>query len=391
MCHTWRCGACMAGRCSDLKPQCLKGPLISYNEPRGAPFGRKDTFQEGHGETFRGELGYWKSGSLSAVAAAWSRGSLAAEGGSDGAREDEVLRDAARHRVAREAAEAGPGRGGGPDDAQAGPPSEKREGGGGDSPGPGGETHGDDEAGAGEPHFLRGGRGRDQRGAPKTSRRMAGASARVKHSRAPAVGAPGQEMPPPRGRGLAGLSGPGAVPGSGVDGSARPNFKGAASTSNAGKAAGGQRVLYKSLGVDFGEARTGVAVSFKGVATQPIAVLLQKGGALVDSLLRMADEQGADEFVVGIPLHWKNPESPQAAKCRAFAGRLASEAAERGLRVYLHDEWKSTYDAQKRMLTEGVGKRSRREQADAYAASVLLDAYFDGGGRGTELVVPVPP
>lgn len=145
-------------------------------------------------------------------------------------------------------------------------------------------------------------------------------------------------------------------------------------------------MFYKSLGVDLGDVRTGVAVSFKGVATEPLAVLILQGEQLADRLLHLAEEEGADEFVVGIPLHWTNAESQQALRCREFACLLASKAAGRGLRVYLHNEWKSTSDARRKMLSEGVKKQARRSRVDAYAASVLLDLYFDDGGRGSELV-----
>lgn len=142
-----------------------------------------------------------------------------------------------------------------------------------------------------------------------------------------------------------------------------------------------------SLGIDFGDARTGVAIS-KGFAPRPIEVVELQGQRLEARLIEIAHKEGAIEFVVGLPKSSRGMETSQSNKTRCFAGRLAVLAAKRGWRVYLHDEFGSSNDALEYMITIGSTKKTRRTRLDAYAAVVLLQAYFDSSGEHVELVVP---
>ncbi|KAL3700495.1 hypothetical protein R1sor_018517 [Riccia sorocarpa] len=143
-----------------------------------------------------------------------------------------------------------------------------------------------------------------------------------------------------------------------------------------------------SLGIDFGDARTGVSISLNGYAPRPLTVLRMRGEKLTDHLLEIADKENADEFIVGLPRSFDGKETTQSNKTRSFAGRLAGQAALRGWRVYLQDEYGSTQDGLGYMLEMGVKKRSRAEMIDAYAAVVLLSTYFNSEGVQTQLVVP---
>lgn len=84
-----------------------------------------------------------------------------------------------------------------------------------------------------------------------------------------------------------------------------------------------------SLGVDFGDARTGIATSFRGFAPTPLSVCKLRGDKLVGHLLEVASKQKADEFIVGLPQSWDGKETDRSNKTRSFAGRLAQHAADR--------------------------------------------------------------
>ncbi|KAI5075548.1 hypothetical protein GOP47_0009624 [Adiantum capillus-veneris] len=142
-----------------------------------------------------------------------------------------------------------------------------------------------------------------------------------------------------------------------------------------------------SLGIDFGDARTGVAIS-KGFAPRPIEVVELQGQRLEARLIEIAHKEGAIEFVVGLPKSERGMETWQSNKTRCFAGRLAALAAQRGWRVYLHDEFGSSNDALEYMIMTGSTKKTRKTHLDAYAAVVLLQAYFNNSGEHAELVVP---
>lgn len=157
---------------------------------------------------------------------------------------------------------------------------------------------------------------------------------------------------------------------------------------NARKARGGLRG--HTLGVDLGDAKTGLSVSLGGYAPRPLTVVRQRGDKLLETILQVALREKVDEFVVGLPKAWDGKDTEQANKCRSFAGRLSYLAARRGWRVYLQDEYGTSEDALDYMIDIGSNRRSRKEQLDAYAAMALLCNYFESGGSRAQIVVPKP-
>lgn len=142
-----------------------------------------------------------------------------------------------------------------------------------------------------------------------------------------------------------------------------------------------------SLGVDLGLSRTGLAVS-KGFSVRPLAVLELRGQKLEVRLMEIAEREEADEFIIGLPKSCDGKETSQSNKVRSVAGRLAVRAAERGLRVYLHDEHGTSEEALDLMIDMGLSKSTRQGRIDSYAALVVLERYFSSLGQGIELVLP---
>uniref|UniRef100_A0A0E0MAK9 YqgF/RNase H-like domain-containing protein n=1 Tax=Oryza punctata TaxID=4537 RepID=A0A0E0MAK9_ORYPU len=143
-----------------------------------------------------------------------------------------------------------------------------------------------------------------------------------------------------------------------------------------------------SLGVDLGEARTGVAVGRGITLPRPLTVLKLRGQKLELMLLDMAQQQEADELIVGLPVSADGSETPQSNKVRSVVGRLAVQAAERGLRVYLQDEHGTTIDALEFMISRGVKRFARDVKSDAYSAMMILERYFSSSGQGAKIVLP---
>ncbi|KAF3958783.1 hypothetical protein CMV_016339 [Castanea mollissima] len=142
-----------------------------------------------------------------------------------------------------------------------------------------------------------------------------------------------------------------------------------------------------SLGVDLGMSRTGLALS-KGFSIRPLTVLELRGQKLELQLLQIAQQEEADEFIIGLPKSSDGKETPQSNKVRSVAGRFATRAAERGWRVYLQDEHGTTTEATDRMICMGLSRSTRQSKIDAYAAMMVLERYFSLAGQETELVLP---
>ncbi|XP_048335154.2 uncharacterized protein LOC107424184 isoform X2 [Ziziphus jujuba] len=110
-----------------------------------------------------------------------------------------------------------------------------------------------------------------------------------------------------------------------------------------------------SIGVDLGMSRTGLALS-KGFSFRPLTVLKLRGQKLESQLIEIAQQQEADEFIIGLPKSNDGKETPQSNKVRSVAGRLAVRAAERGWRVYLQDEHGTSMEAMDRALASLLGE-----------------------------------
>ena len=133
----------------------------------------------------------------------------------------------------------------------------------------------------------------------------------------------------------------------------------------------------RTVGVDFGLARVGVAIS-SGFAPLPLTVLSCSGSTTKDfeqvatAVATVAAGEGATQIVLGMPYNSDGEEGDQANITRAFATVLADAVAPRP--VFLWDERFSSAEAQTRM---NGGRGATRGQAlDAVAAAVILEDFF---------------
>ena len=138
----------------------------------------------------------------------------------------------------------------------------------------------------------------------------------------------------------------------------------------------------RTLGVDFGLRRTGLALS-SGFAPLPLRVVPCEGDSAdgradtAREVARAAAGEGAAQIVLGMPLNSTGGEGEQATVTREFARVLAAAAAP--LPVFLWDERFSTFEARGRAATATHG-------VDAVAAAVILEEFFDADCRDCECV-----
>lgn len=129
------------------------------------------------------------------------------------------------------------------------------------------------------------------------------------------------------------------------------------------------------IGVDFGTRHVGVAVGELATGLpMPLKTLPAKPeSALLNALRKVAGEQGAKGFVVGLPVNMNGSEGPAAAACRAFARRLAQHTA---MPAELEDERLSSWEAEGMLIEGGLKPRERKDRVHAVAASLVLKAFF---------------
>ena len=124
------------------------------------------------------------------------------------------------------------------------------------------------------------------------------------------------------------------------------------------------------LALDYGSARTGVAVSdATGLLARPVGVVERAGSdAGLDRLAELVGEHEADRVVVGLPLTLRGERGDQARETEAFVTALQA-------RLQIPVE---TYD--ERFTTALAQRTTSSTPEDALAAAHLLQGWLDRQG-----------
>jgi len=128
------------------------------------------------------------------------------------------------------------------------------------------------------------------------------------------------------------------------------------------------------MGLDWGEARLGVALSDDtGTLASPSGVV-PNDDSVFATLARLAAEHDVAGVVVGLPLTLAGEEGQAAAAVRAFVATLASHV---DVPVEVVDERLTTRAATQALRSAGVKPRKIKKAADAAAAALILQTYLD--------------
>lgn len=144
---------------------------------------------------------------------------------------------------------------------------------------------------------------------------------------------------------------------------------------------------FKSVGVDFGTVRTGVAVS-SGYNPRPLAIFSDlENEELCREITRIADVEKARQIVVGMPYEMNGTETEQAEIVRDFTSILCrTSLAELGpnVTIWFWDERCSSKEAEARLRSENPLSNTRGI-LDADAACIILEHFYLDKGEGAEL------
>lgn len=136
------------------------------------------------------------------------------------------------------------------------------------------------------------------------------------------------------------------------------------------------------MGIDYGDARTGVAISdlLCTIAGSATVVPSRNREKAVLDIVRLAKENEVGEIVVGLPRNMDGSEGPRSELCREF-GECLKEAT--GLPVAMWDERRTTVEAHNILSQHNYHGKKRKETVDAVAATLILEGYlaFKKNGR----------
>ena len=131
----------------------------------------------------------------------------------------------------------------------------------------------------------------------------------------------------------------------------------------------------KIMAIDYGDARTGVAVSDRTLTLcgYSTVVTAYRPEAVIEQLQALIAEHEVTELVLGHPLNMDGTRGPRAEKAEAFAEQLRKAT---GLPVTLWDERRTTIDAHNILANNGKRAKERKKTVDAVAASLMLEGYL---------------
>lgn len=133
--------------------------------------------------------------------------------------------------------------------------------------------------------------------------------------------------------------------------------------------------MKRIMGIDYGDARTGIAVSdllcsIVGTTKVIHSRNMDKTIAAVYELLKGSD---IGEIVVGLPKNMDGTEGARAELCKAFAQKLQEVT---GLPVTMWDERRTTVEAHNILTQHNYHGKKRKDTVDAVAASLILEGYL---------------
>ena len=129
------------------------------------------------------------------------------------------------------------------------------------------------------------------------------------------------------------------------------------------------------MGIDYGDARTGLAVSDEMNILVGEAWTLNEWNPerIADVIAQEAQKRNVGRLVLGLPKNMDGSEGPRAEKCRDFAELLRSKT---DIELVMWDERRSSIEAHAILHANGKKEKKHRKTVDAVAASLILEGYL---------------
>ena len=129
------------------------------------------------------------------------------------------------------------------------------------------------------------------------------------------------------------------------------------------------------MAIDYGDARTGVAISDPTglLAGYTTVIHARRPDVVAEELARLAREHGVEELVMGFPRNMDGTEGPRAALYRDFAALVGAACA---LEPVLWDERRTTVEAHNILHAAGKKMKNHKKTVDAVAATLILEGYL---------------
>ena len=131
------------------------------------------------------------------------------------------------------------------------------------------------------------------------------------------------------------------------------------------------------LGLDYGDARTGVAISdLLGITAQGLESIKHGDNQklLISRLKEIITEYKPEKIVIGYPLNMNASKGPRAEKTDKFIRKLEQEFK---IEIIKIDERLTTVASHRTMTTLGISKNKKKTIVDTISAQYILQMYLD--------------
>ena len=131
----------------------------------------------------------------------------------------------------------------------------------------------------------------------------------------------------------------------------------------------------RSLGIDFGEKRVGLAISDKSnlIASPFKTIKYINKNDLVTQIEKIVIENDIENFVLGLPINMKGEDTAQTKVVRKFKESLSSL----DLPIIYEDERLSSVSAKNSLILQNIKTGHNKHEIDKTAAAIILQQYLD--------------
>ena len=131
----------------------------------------------------------------------------------------------------------------------------------------------------------------------------------------------------------------------------------------------------RALALDVGDARIGLAISDPGgIVCLPIEALVRgEDSDDLAAVIELAQREGVEMIVVGLPLSLDGTHGPAARKMRRFTSALRRSA---DIPVQSWDERFTTAEAEGRLRQAGFRPSRDRARLDSMSAVIILESFL---------------
>jgi putative Holliday junction resolvase len=132
----------------------------------------------------------------------------------------------------------------------------------------------------------------------------------------------------------------------------------------------------RNLGLDIGDRKIGVSMSDLSLtlATPLKTIIRDQDNLAVIEILDVVKKYTIEKIIIGLPYSLSGTVGKQAEKVLAFKDKLAAEV---DVEIIMQDERLSSVSANRKLREAGKKGSKLKNEMDAAAATVILQAYLD--------------